>query len=327
MAQTTSEVWDSRWTSTRRTVRPEVVDNFFDDYPVVDFFRRKGLQMTDTGGKEIQCNLESSGGTAEAFDKYDVLSKTPVDPFEAAFFKRRYYAVPVILSDTEDWENQGEAKVFDLMESLGNNAMKTIIAAIDADIHSAQSGKNMLGLQDIIADDGGGTVGGINSATSTFWANQYDANGVTFTTQTVTNIFNGIEKWNDLLDACESEGGKIKTLITTRSIARSYRICLSSQGYGEVNLASVKGLGGPRLPSFYGANVIASNNCPSLHTYFVNTDTVRLNVLKQANFKKTPFTSLQSNGQLAQLAYVVAGVQLTTNNRRRNGVHTAMTGN
>ena len=48
--------------------------------------------------------------------------------------------------------------------------------------------------------------------------------------------------------------------------------------------------------------------------------------MKQANFKKTPFVSLQSNGQLAQLAYQVAGVQAITNNRRRLGVATAITG-
>lgn len=326
MAQTTSETWDSRWTSTRRTVRPEVVDNFFDDYPTVDRFRRQGLQMTDNGGKEIQVNLESSGGTAQSFDKYDVLDKNPVDPFEAAFYKRRYYAVPVILSDTENWENQGEAQVFNLLKHLGDNAMKTIIAAIDADIYSAQSGKNMLGFQDIIADDGAGTVGGINAATNTWWANQYDTTATTFTTQTVTNVFDGIDKWNDVLDACEAEGGRIKMLFTTRSIARAYRVALSSQGYGEINLMAVKGMGGPRLPTFYSAEVIAANNCPSLHTYFVNPDAIKLNVLRQANFKKTPFTSLQSNGQLAQLAYVVAGVQMTTNNRRRNGVATAITG-
>ena len=80
------------------------------------------------------------------------------------------------------------------------------------------------------------------------------------------------------------------------------------------------------LPAFYTAKVVADNDCPSLHSYFVNMSAIKLNVLKQANFRKTPFVSLQSNGQLAQLAYMVAGVQLTTNNRRRSGVATAITG-
>ena len=35
MAQTTSEVWDSHWSATQRSVKKEVVDNFFEDYPTL----------------------------------------------------------------------------------------------------------------------------------------------------------------------------------------------------------------------------------------------------------------------------------------------------
>ena len=92
MAQTTSEVWDSRWSSTRRTIDPKVIDNIFEPYNVINALRKRGMQMVDGGGKEIQVILESSAGSAEAFDKYDPLSKSPRDPFESAFYKRRYYA-------------------------------------------------------------------------------------------------------------------------------------------------------------------------------------------------------------------------------------------
>ena len=75
-----------------------------------------------------------------------------------------------------------------------------------------------------------------------------------------------------------------------------------------------------------GAELVADNDCASIHTYAVDTDSIKLRVMKQANFKKTPFVSLQSNGQLGQLSYMVAGVQLCTNNRRRSGVATQITG-
>tara|TARA_R110000737_G_scaffold227782_2_gene242023 strand:+ start:4062 stop:5048 length:987 start_codon:yes stop_codon:yes gene_type:complete len=323
---TTSEVWDSRWSSTRRAIQPEVIDNFFEDYKALAMHRRSGLKMTDRGGKEISVILESSGGSAESFDRYDSLNKAPVDPFESGFYKRRYYAVPTVLSDTEDWENSGEEQVFDLLESLGNNAMNSLLKAINEDILSAQSGKNMLGYQDHMADATGATVGGINSGTSTFWESQRDTGAVTFTTQTVTNIFNGISTWNNLLDLCQIQGGTIKQFITTYSIVRAYRESLSSQGYARTATDNAKGMGGSLNPSFYTAEVIADNDCPALHTYAVNTQNVKLNCLRQANFRKTPFVSMQANGQLAQLAYTVAGVQLTNNNRRRSGVATAITG-
>ncbi len=326
MAQTTSEVWDSRWSSTRRTIAPQVIDNTFEAYKALAMHRKRGMQMVDGGGKEIQVILESSAGTAETFDGYDPLSKSPVDPFESAFYKRRYYAVPIVLDDTTNWENSGEEQVFDLLDALGKNAMNSLLKAINEDLLGAQSGKSMLGYQDIIKDATGGTVGGINSGTSTFWENQRYATSQTFTTQTSPNIFNGLIGWNAIMDDNRKQGGRNNACVTTYSIAAAYRTALSSAGYGEVSTSNVTGISGPEFPSYMGAQVVADNDCASLHSYFVDTEAIKLRVMKQANFKKTPFVSLQSNGQLAQLAYMVAGVQLTTNNRRRSGVATAITG-
>ncbi len=128
------------------------------------------------------------------------------------------------------------------------------------------------------------------------------------------------------MDDCRKQGGRNNAIVTTYSIAAAYRTALSSAGYGEVSLSNVKGSSGPEFPSYMGAQVVADNDCASLHSYMVDTEAIKLRVMKQANFKKTPFVSLQSNGQLAQLSYMVAGVQLCTNNRRRSGVATAITG-
>ena len=326
MAQTTSEVWDSRWSSTRRTVRPDVIDNFFEEYGTLDLHRKSGLQVTDDGGKEIQVILESSGATAESFSGLDELSKSKADPFESAFYKRRYYAAPVVISDTDNWENSGAAQIFNLLEALGNNAMQSLMKAINEDLHTAQTGKNIIGYPDIMATSTGATVGGISSSSSTFWESQRDTSSTTFLTQTVTNIFDGIEKWSDIRDACRVQGASKMALVTTPSIVRAYRTALASQGYGETRLGNVQGIGGAINPSFYGSQVVEDNDCTALSTYVVDLNAVKLNVLKSANFKKTAFTSLQSNGQLGQIAYVVAGVQLTTNNRRRSGRATALTG-
>jgi hypothetical protein len=326
MAQTTSETWDSRWSSTRRTIDPEVIDNIFEPYNVIDALRKRGMQMVDGGGKEIQVILESSAGTAEAFDKYDPLSKSPRDPFESAFYKRRYYAVPVILSDTEDWENSGPEQVFDLLSALGDNAMNSLLKTINEDACGAQSGKSMLGLQDLIADAGTGTVGGINSATSTYWQNQKDTTATTFLNQATTNIFDGITRFNAVMDAVRKQGGRTDAIFTTYSIAGAYRVALTSQGYVEISGSAINGLKGQEFPSFMGANIVADEDISDAHAYFVDKRAHQLRVMRNANFKKTPFVSLQSNGQLAQLSYMVAGVQQITNNRRRLGVATNITG-
>ena len=324
--QTTSEVWDSRWSSTRRTIDPKVIDNIFEPYNVINALRKRGMQMVDGGGKEIQVILESSAGTAEAFDKYDPLSKSPRDPFESAFYKRRYYAIPIVLSDTEDWENSGAEQIFSLLSALGDNAMNSLLKTINEDACGSQSGKKMLGLQDLIADAGTGTVGGINSSTSTFWRNQSDTTTATFLAQSTTNIFDGVTEFNTVMDSVRKQGGRTDAIITTYSIAGAYRTALTSQGYVELNGTKLNGLNGQEFPGFMGAEIIADNDVSSGKAYFVDKRSHQLRVMKNANFKKTPFVSLQSNGQLGQLSYMVAGVQQITNNRRRLGVHTNLTG-
>jgi len=325
MAQTTSEVWDSRWSATRRTIEPETIDNIFQAYNALAYHRQRGMQMVDGGGKEIQVILESSTGTAEAFDGYDPLSKSPVDPFESAFYKRRYYAVPIVLDDTTSMENNGEEQIFDLLDALGSNALNSLLKAINEDLLGAQTGKTILGYQDIIADAGTGTVGGINSSTSTFWQNQKYTTAKTFVTQN-NNVFDGFLAWNTLMDDCRKQGGRNNALVTTYSIAAAYRTALASTGYAETRLSNIQGVSGAEFPSYMGAELVADSDCASLHTYAVDTDAIKLRVMKQANFKKTPFVSLQSNGQLGQLSYMIAGVQLTCNNRRRSGVATQITG-
>ena len=326
MAQTTSEVWNTRWSATRRAIRPEVQDNFFEEYAIIDLFRKSGLRMTDNGGKEISVRVATGGGTATAFDTYDVLPKSPVDPVESAHYKRRYYAVPVVLSDTESWENKGEHEVFDQLSYLDTNATSSLLKAINEDMAGAQSGKTMLGFQDIMADSAGDTVGGIDSSSTTAWESQRYTTSKTFLTQTTTNIFDGIVAWNDIMDDCRIQGGRTSPIITTFAIVKAYREALSSQGYARTTTEKARGIGGQMNPPFYDAEVVADNDIKALASYFIDKRHNKLNVLKSANFTTTPFVTLQSNGQLAQLAYKVAGVQLTTDNRRRSGVATAITG-
>ena len=325
MAQVTSETWDTRWSATRRSIDKTIVDNAFEPYRLLDLARKK-WKKTYSGGTEISCLLESSTVSAQAFDGWDQLDKSQADPIETAHYLPRYYAVPIALSDTDSWENSGAEKVFDLLEAIGNNAFNSLLKAINEDMGSAQAAKNILGLQDLIADAAGATVGGINSGTSTFWENQRVTGSVDFLTQTATNVFNGIDSWNDGMDLARIQGGNIVDMLTTYSIVKAYRIALSSQGYARTAVDDAKGVGGDFNPMFYTAKVTADNDIAALHTYGISKGGLTLHVNSKANFKKTPFVSTQSNGQLGQLGYMVAGVQVTTNQRRRNVVHTALTG-
>tara|TARA_Y100000310_G_scaffold121161_2_gene119971 strand:- start:560 stop:1561 length:1002 start_codon:yes stop_codon:yes gene_type:complete len=332
MAQTLSEVADTHWSATNRAVDPEVIDQFFERYSTVNEMRST-LKKVEGGGRGIQVKLRTSGNDqVGSFSDYDYLDKEPINPVEDAFYNRRYYYCPIILSDTESWENSSAEKVFDEMEMLRDTALQSLLKAANEDYYTAQAGKNMLGFPDLIASASGTTLGGINSGTTTVWDNQRVTDAKTFLTNTATNVFDGIELWNDLLDLIMIQGASPRgRLFTTWGIVKAYRIALSSQGYARTTVENAGGIGGPLSPDFYGYKVIPDNDCTALHGYMIpgknkNDAGVQLRVMSKVNFRKTPFVTLQANGQLAQLAYMVAGIQNTTSRRRENGVYTALTG-
>lgn len=309
-----------------RANRKEIIDNIFDSYPTLDRMRKEML-VTDEGGKEIQVNLMYGKNAAEAFDGYDPLNTDAVDGITAAFYSRRYYAVPLTISWTEEQENQLPATRMSLLEAKTKQSMLTMRDTINAAIYSAQSGKNMNGLQDIIADSvSAGTLGGIDRsvAANAWWRNYAYTSAKTFTTQSVTNIFDGFTVWDLIMDNVEEGNERVTDIWTTKSIVRAYRTALSSFGYAEVRLNALAGVDGPRVPPYYGADIIADLDCASTHSYFINKKYLKMNILTGANFAKTPFK--EGTSQLAKVAFIVVGVQLTTDNPRRLGVGTALTG-
>jgi hypothetical protein len=326
MATSRSETLDTHWSSTRRTADPKVYDQYFQKVPTVNEFRKSAMQMVDGGGRGIEVRVQTSGNTqAGSFKGYDPLPKSPINPVETAEFNRRYYMCPIILADTDKWENSSAEKVFDELKNLGDIAMEAILQAINEDFYTAQTGKNILGFPDTIADAGGATVGGILSVTDGKWDNNRSTSATTFLTVS-NSVVAGIDLWGDMLDECHIDKGNPTKLFTTWSIARAYRVALSSQGYARTTVENTGGFGGELHPPFYSCKLIADNDCTALHSYFVDTASEKLRVMRQVNFTKTPFVTLQSNGQLAQLSYLVAGVTHTTNSRRSNAVTTALTG-
>ena len=329
-ATSTTETWDAAWTATERSRKGKPTDNIFDSYPTLEAFKKSGLEISD-GGKEFQVNLMYAKNSGEWFDGYDTLNTDAVDGITAAFFPVRYVAVPITISFTEEQENKGSQKVFDLLRSKTDQSMLTMRDVVNAAIFGAQSGKSMLGLQDIVADSPTtGTVGGINRASNSWWRNTSNSSSATFISQSTTNVFDGVDRFLDVWDAI-SEGNDTPThILTTAAIQRAYREALSSQGYARAELsgassqqfAAVGGTGNS-VP-FYGAPVIADQDCSSSHAYFINMKYLKIKLLKGVNFAKTPFK--EGPNQLAKVAFLVVGLQLTSDNCRRQGVATAITG-
>jgi len=320
-ATSTTETWDAAWTLTMRAKRKELTDNFFDAYPTLDMFRSGGALVTDNGGKEIQADLMYSGNSAQYFSGYDVLNTDAVDGITAAFYPFRYAAVPITINYTEEMENRKSDSAMKLLAAKTEQSMLTLRDQINSSIYSAQTGKAPLGFQDIVADAPGTsptTLGGITVSSNTWWKNKSNNATADTSFQTIvnTNFYEGMVRmstlWNDV-----SEGNEQPTNIFTNGIYADYEEIFEGTGYQRLTGKDSPGVDG-RLPSFRGIPVQYDRDCGTGRMYFLNTKYLKMHMQAGMNFAKTPFK--EPSNQMAKVGFIVVGLQITSNNRRRQGV-------
>ena len=321
-ATSTTETWDAAWTLTMRAKRKELTDNFFDAYPTLDMFRSGKALVTDNGGKEIQADLLYSGNSAQYFSGYDVLNTDAVDGVTAAFYPFRYAAVPITINYTEEMENRKSDAAMKLLAVKTEQSMLTLRDQINASLYSAQTGKAPLGFQDIIADAPATTpttLGGITISSNSWWKNKAEnaTADTSFKTIVNTNFYEGMIRmstlWNEV-----SEGNEQPTnIFTSNAIYADYEEIFEGTGYQRLTAKDTPGVDG-RLPSFRGVPVQYDRDCASDRIYFLNTKYLKMHMQSGMNFAKSPFK--EPANQMAKVGFILIGLQITTNNRRRLGV-------
>ena len=200
--------------------------------------------------------------------------------------------------------------------------MLTLRDQINSSIYSAQTGKAPLGFQDIVADAPGTsptTLGGITVSSNTWWKNKSNnaTSDTSFQTIVNTNFYEGMVRmstlWNDV-----SEGNEQPTnIFTTNGIYADYEEIFEGTGYQRLTGKDSPGVDG-RLPSFRGIPVQYDRDCGTGRMYFLNTKYLKMHMQAGMNFAKTPFK--EPSNQMAKVGFIVVGLQITSNNRRRQGV-------
>ena len=319
-ATSTTETWDAAWTLTMRSKRKRLTDTIFDAYPTLRMFNAKA--EVEAGGKEIQEDVMYGKNSGTWFDGFDTVGTDAVDGITAAFFPWRYYAVPITISMTEEDENRKSDGAMRLLEAKTRQSMMTARDAINAAIYSAQSGKSILGLQDLIADTStSGTVGGINRASNTWWRNKANTSSTDVDSKS-GDFYAGLTGMSSLWNDC-SEGNETPTdVFTTLTVFGDLQEIFESTGYARLE-AGTQGAANAGMPNFRGATVRYDRDCASQHLYMLNDNYIKMKIQANKNFAKTPFK--EPVNQFAKVAFVVIGIQLVINNPRRLGVATTFT--
>lgn len=305
-------------TTTIENRQRKLADNVTDHNALLRHLKSKGQIKTTSGGRVIVEELEyAENSTFQRYSGYEVLDVSPSDIMTAAEFNWKQYAVNVTYSGLEAViQNSGKEKFIDLVASRIRNAEKTMANNLAVDIYStgtASSGKQVGGLQLLVADSPTtGTVGGIDRASYSWWQNQE----VSTSTITTTNI----QKYmNQLWIEC-TRGADTPDIIVMddayfniywQSLTTNQRFTSDRKAAaGFTNLLFMD------VPCFFEKS--ADGGIPASHAYFLNTDYIRLRVHPQRNM--TPLREKTSVNQDATVIPILWAGNMTISNSARQGV-------
>lgn len=236
----------------------------------------RGRIKTVSGGRTIVQELEyAENGNAQWYSGYETLNIAPQDVITAAEFDWKQAACAVSISGLEgEVQNTGENAIIDLLEARIGNAEKTMANFISAGMYSlgtGSGGKEIGGLQLLVADTPTNQVGGISRTTWDFWKNQvWDASSASGTAASTTNIQSNM---NALWLKCCRGTDKPDIILADDNFFRLY--WQSLQSIQRITSAD-KGMAGFQTLQYMGADVVfdggQGGNCPANHMYFLNTN-------------------------------------------------------
>jgi hypothetical protein len=171
-----NSVFTEMVTTTLRNHRRKVTDNISANNALLSYIKKNGGIKTEDGGTEIVLPVSYSDGQSNfnRYSGYDSLKVAATNALTAAKYDWAQISTAVSASGRELRLNSGEAAMIKLVKAKLKAAEADAANNFSNDLYSDGSTNNQIGgLALLIQNNGEGTVGGINSATYTWWKNQF----------------------------------------------------------------------------------------------------------------------------------------------------------
>ena len=315
MATSPNSTYTEIVTTTLAGYSKTMADNVTNNNALLRHIDQNGNKSPATGRTIVQELEYATNSTTKWYSGYEVLDTSTSNVFTAAEFNYKQLAGNVVISGLEQVENSGPEQIFNLLKSRIRNLEKslknTMATALYADGTGTDS-KELGGLQLLVPGTVGNTVGGINSGTYTFWANQvYD-----FSTETVTASATTIQTaMNTLWLACIRGADRPDVIVGDTTYFGFYWSSLqTNQRFTSDESASA----GFMNLMFMDAPVYYDDQCPTTKMYFLNTDYLFLRYAEGREF--VPLGEKASVNQDALVMPVAWAGNLAVSNRARQGV-------
>ncbi len=314
---TPSTVFTEMVSTTLRNFGSSVSDNVSEHNALYNRLVKRGQVKKEVGGGyEIQRTLSyAENGTYQRFSGFDTLNIQASDVLTSAKFDWCQAAVHVTASGRELRMNSSKERMINLVKERKKVAMDTAANNMSIDLYSSGALTNQIGgLGLIIQANGQGTVGGIDSATWTFWRNQFNEATGTNTISKTTIRDEMMELWMPLVRNSE----KTDLIVSTHDFYAMYESSLDDRIRYKSNevpdtFESCK---------FKGADVIFDLNDNFAATgekmYFLNTKYLEFVVHPDANWQAES-DKISVNQDAVVIPMLFMG-QLVCTNRARQGV-------
>ena len=308
-------------TTTFRNHAKDFKDNVSKNNALLRRITSKGNIRKEDGGLTIVAPLDyAANQTYQRYSGYDTLNIGASDVLSAAEYQWRQIAINVVASGLELRTNSGGSRIINLVKSRMKNAMRTFKNNFSGDLYSDGTLPNQIGgLQVLAADTGAGTVGGIDSASWTFWKNQVQSAAAPLQGgSAITPSASTIESLMLPLWLAQVRGDDQPDLIISSNDYYTFfeQSQTSIKRYTDGDTASA----GFTSLKYKKADVIfdGGSGIPNAHMYFLNTDYLELVVHKDADM--TVMDEMKPYNQDAAVVPILWMGQLVCSNRSLQGV-------
>lgn len=313
--------------TTIRNYRPTLADNLSTHSVVLAVLRKHGFVREDAGGTAIQEPLlYGSNTTVKSYYKYEPFDLTPQEGIDAADYTWKQIGGTVSISGREEFENQGKARIVNLLEAKLTQLDISFREAVNAMIigdGTGNGGKDITGLQAAVEEGTAWSIyGSIDSNVHTWWRNYFlDFTGTYTSFDTADG--ESVEGMTALRLSHSTVVRKMEkpaVALTTREIYNLY------EKHGEGSklrvMQSDKALLDMGFENLMFRNTVLTydEDVPAGYLWWLNPQYMKFVIGKGRNFKVGDFE--ESREQEAKSAKIILYAQLTLSNRARQGLIT-----
>lgn len=332
-------------TTTRDDLMPMVVDTILNS----NVFATRALANAKkwTFGEKIKMPIKyAKNTTGTSFSGFDLLSTNATENRVNMEFDPKFFQITASVPLTELSVNDTEQKVIDLasieLQTAAQDAADDIGTLFWGN-GTGNGGKDFLGLGAIV-DDGStvATIGGLSRSTYPTLQSTVTASGGTLSLQKIRTLYNAISSGNQ----------KPTTAYGTKAVFGFYEALLQPQERIAKDVAMMKSksmIGGTGFDGLFfgGVPLLADEKCTTGQFVFLNENYIQWYALPMAKTEPIKYRPqdvegndygslnglgfswsnwIKPSNQAALVSHIYLGGQLTTNNPKRHGKLTGITG-